>query len=344
MRATIGAGAVVDAASLPVGVYLDQWLAGARPSLKPSTAKSYREVVEWYVRPRVGDVKLANLNVRHIRNLYADLLTHGATRQEGGLSASTVGAVHRVLRKALNDAVLWGLLGRSPLLGVKPPRQEQPELRWWTPDQAWTFLAAVEDDRLYALWVLVLSTGMRRGELAGLRWSDVDLETGVVSVVVPESASCTQRESDPKTRSSRRTVAVDGRVVGVLRAHRRRQHEERLTWGAAWTETGYVFTPEDGWPIHPERVSVLFARLVETAGVPKIRLHDLRHTSATLALVGHPPEGRGRTARPLEHRRHARPLQPRHPRPPARGRRQARRDDPRLSPPSAVPFNNQLRR
>jgi integrase len=282
----MGASEVVDAAGLPVGRYLDQWLAGARPSLKPSTAKSYREVVEWYVRPRVGDVKLANLNALHIRNLYADLLIDGAMRREGGLSPSTVGVVHRVLRKALNDAVLWGLLRRSPLLGVKPPRQEQPEMRWWTPEQARTFLAAVDGDRLHALWVLVLTTGMRRGELAGLRWCDVDLDAGMLSVRRTRvSVAYAVSESDPKTRSSRRTIAVDGRVVSVLRAHRRRQLEERLSWGEAWTDTGYVFTTEDGWPIHPERISVLFARLVDAAGVPRIRLHDLRHTSATLALA-----------------------------------------------------------
>ena len=159
-------------------------------------------------------------------------------------------------------------------------------MRWWTPQQARTFLAAVEGDRFYALWVLLLTTGMRRGELAGLRWCDVDLDARVLSVVRTRvSVAYSVCESDPKTRSSRRTITLDARVVGVLRAHRRRQLEERLAWGGAWTDTGYVFTREDGWPMHPERISVLFSRLVEIAGVPKIRLHDLRHTSASLALA-----------------------------------------------------------
>jgi integrase len=157
---------------------------------------------------------------------------------------------------------------------------------WWTPQQVRTFLGAVDGDRFYALWVLLLTTGMRRGELAGLRWCDVDLDAGVLSVVRTRvSVAYTVSESDPKTRSSRRSVTLDARVVAVLRTHRRRQLEERLRWGEAWTDTGYVFTREDGWPIHPERISVLFARLVEIAGVPKIRLHDLRHTSASLALA-----------------------------------------------------------
>ena len=194
--------------------------------------------------------------------------------------------VHRVLRKALNDAVLWGLLVRSPLLGVKPPRHEAPEMRAWTPDEARRFLDAVDDDRLYALWVLVLATGMRRGELAGLRWVDVDLDAGVLAVRRSRvSVSYLVHESDPKTRSSRRTISLDTRVIAVLRAHRRLQLEERLAWGAAWTDTGYVFTREDGYPLHPERITVLFGRLVESCGLSRVRLHDLRHSSASLILA-----------------------------------------------------------
>jgi integrase len=284
--AAIGAGEFAGAGGLTLGAYLERWLAGALPALKPSTAKSYRELVGWYVRPRIGRVRLDDLNALHLSNLYADLIADGAVRSEGGVSASTVRGVHRVLRKALNDAVLWGLLARSPLLGVKPPRCESRKMRWWTPQQVRTFLGAVDGDRLYALWVLLLTTGMRRGELAGLRWCDVDLDAGLLSVVRTRvSVAYTVCESDPKTRSSRRSITLDVRVVAALRAHRRRQLEERLRWGEAWTDTGYVFTREDGWPIHPERISVLFARLVEIAGVPKIRLHDLRHTSASLALA-----------------------------------------------------------
>src|SRR5439155_13991521 len=124
--------------------------AGHAPSLKPSTAKSYREIVQWYLQPRLGRVKLADLNALLISSLYADLLANGGMRRRARLSPATVAVVHRVLRKALNDAVLWGLLVRSPLLGVKPPRHRAPETRSWTPDEARRFLRAVTDDRLYA--------------------------------------------------------------------------------------------------------------------------------------------------------------------------------------------------
>ena len=167
--AAVGAGEVADAGGLTVGAYFDQWLAGHLPSLKPSTAKSYREAVQWYVKPRLGAVKLVDLNALLIRTLYADMLTSGGRRRKPELSPATVGITHGVLRKALNDAVLWGLLVRSPLLGVKPPRLARPEMHVWSSDEARRFLSIVEGERLYGLWVLALATGMRRGELAGLR-------------------------------------------------------------------------------------------------------------------------------------------------------------------------------
>jgi integrase len=278
-------GEVATPGSLTVGAFLDLWLTGHTPSLKPSTAKSYAEIVQWYVQPRLGRVKLVDLNALLIRRLYADLLENGG-RRRAELSPATVAVVHRVLRKALNDAVLWGLLARSPLVGVKPPRNTPPEMRSWTPEEARRFLRVVTDDRLYALWVLVLATGMRRGELAGLRWPDVDLNAGGLAVRRSRvSVAHAVHESDPKTRSSRRTISLDARLVAVLRTHRRRQLEERLAWGPAWTDAGYVFTREDGLPLHPERITVLFGRLVASAGVSRLRLHDLRHTSASLLLA-----------------------------------------------------------
>jgi integrase len=264
--AAVAAGQVPDAGRLTVGAYFDQWLAGHSPSLKPSTAKSYREVVQWYVQPQLGRVKLVNLNALLIRSLYANLLVQGGRRRRGGLRPATVAVVHRVLRKALNDAVLWGLLVRSPLLGVKPPRHTRPEMHAWSPNEARRFLRSVEGDRLYGLWVLILATGMRRGELAGLRWADVDLDAGVLAVRRSRvSVAYAVDESDPKTRSSVRTISLDARAIAVLRAYRRFQLEERLAWGRAWTDTGYVFTREDGYPLHPERITVLLGRLVESS-------------------------------------------------------------------------------
>ena len=131
----IDAGEVADASGLTLAAYLEQWLAGVQSALKPTTAKSYREVLGWYVIPHTGAVQLADLTPLHIRSLYADLLDHGGRRGRG-LSAGTVAIVHRVLRKACNDAVAWRLLVRSPLIGVKPPRRTAAELRTWSAAEA----------------------------------------------------------------------------------------------------------------------------------------------------------------------------------------------------------------
>jgi integrase len=231
-------------------------------------------------------VALAGLNAFHLRGLYAELLESGSVRTGGPLAPATVRAVHRVLRKASNDALHAGLVARNPMTGVRPPRSATPEMQTWSADEVHRFLHATLHDRLYALWVLELATGMRRGELAGLRWTDVDLEAGRLAVRRSRvSVGYRVHEGEPKTRAGRRTISIDRRVAGVLASHRRRQLEERLAWGEAWLNTGYVFTAENGEPIHPERITVLFHEFTDEAGLPRIRFHDLRHTSATLALA-----------------------------------------------------------
>ena len=159
-------------------------------------------------------------------------------------------------------------------------------MRTWSPAEARRFLECVADGRLYAMWALFLASGLRRGEVAALRWTDIDLDQAVLSIRRSRVSVAWQvHESQPKTRSSRRVVSLDDRMVAVLRAHRRRQLEERLAWGSAWIDSGFVFVRENGEPLHPETITSMFAALVEKAGVPKIRLHDLRHTSASLALA-----------------------------------------------------------
>lgn len=147
------------------------------------------------------------------------------------------------------------------------------------------FLAAVAGDRLEALWRLELSTGLRRAEAAGLRWSDVELDAGALSVRVQRTTDgYAVVEREPKTGAGRRLVPLDADVVAALRAWRKRQIEERLAYGPTYEDTGLVFTREDGAGYHPQRLSVMFRRLCEQAGVEAIRFHDLRHTAATLAL------------------------------------------------------------
>jgi len=165
-----------------------------------------------------------------------------------------------------------------------------PEMQVWSPQQLRTFLDHVRDDRLYAAWLLLATTGMRRGEVAGLRWVDVDLDAGRVSprrprVVVNHEVIV----SEPKTAKGRRSIALDPATVAALRDHRRWQLEDRLAVGPRWEDAGLVFTWPDGRPLHPERFSRWFEQHTRAAGLPKIRLHDVRHSYATAALAAGVP-------------------------------------------------------
>ena len=257
----------------------DHWLPGLRSQVRPGTWAEHRSKVEVHLAPAIGGLRLQRLGPGHLNAVYADLL-------ERGLSARTVLHVHATIRRALADATRWGLVPRNVALLASPPRPGRPELQVWTAQQLRAFLAAVEGDRLYALWLLAASTGMRRGELLGVQSPDVDL--GRARVAVRRSLVTVGHEvvvSEPKKAKGHRSVALDPATVATLKAWRKHQMAERLAWGPAWTDSGQVFTLEDGRPLHPREVTRAFSRLVLAAGVPIIRLHDLRHTHATLALA-----------------------------------------------------------
>jgi integrase len=161
-----------------------------------------------------------------------------------------------------------------------------PEMHVWSPEQLRVFLNHARQDRLYAAWLLFATTGMRRGEVAGLRWSDVALEAGRVSPRRPRVVvNYEVHVSEPKTAKGRRSLALDPATVAALRQHRARQAEERLAVGPRWRDSGLVFTWPDGRPLHPERFSKWFEQLARAAGLPRIRLHDVRHSYATAALA-----------------------------------------------------------
>jgi integrase len=257
----------------PIGRDGENGIAGTRPRRRPSGPSR----ATGPSRPR---------RLRRMNALYADLL-------DRGLSARTVLHVHTTIRRALDDAARWSMVPRNVALLASPPRPGRPELQVWTAAELRAFLAHVEADRLYALWLLASSTGMRRGELLGIQWSDVDL--GRARIAVRRSLVTVGHEvvvSEPKTAKGRRSVALDPATVASLKVWRLHQAAERLAWGPAWIDSGLVFTREDGRPLHPREVTRAFSRHVLAAGVPIIRLHDLRHTHATLALAaGVHPKG-----------------------------------------------------
>lgn len=195
--------------------------------------------------------------------------------------------IHTILRRALETAVRWNLLVRNPASLADPPsfRGRRPEMRTWTAEQVGAFLQATEGDPLHTVWVLAATTGMRRGELLGLRWSDVGFSNRRLSIQRSLVAAGYQTSlTEPKTSRGRRSVVIDSRTAGILKEHRRAQLEDRLALGEAYTDQGLVLCRPDGLPIHPDALTKAFIKAVKSSGLPRIRLHDLRHTHATLAL------------------------------------------------------------
>jgi integrase len=315
----------VDAGRQTVGSYLDDWLAG-KARLRASTRRTYAEHIRLYLTPALGHLRLEQLDAVDIERMYTAIrgLGSGTGRAPGPevramlaarqrsqpaqpLSAARLRRIHTTLMSALNTAVKRRLLpvnpasyveldtGRRPKAVVWTEQREahwratgeRPKVAVWLPSQTGAFLDHAETHRLYALLHLIAFRGLRRGEAVGLRWTEVDLELGTLTVSRQILQLGAHLETgQPKSDSGERTIALDAATVEVLRLHRRRQLEERLQWGAAWTDTGLVFTAEDGTALVPDHVSRLFARLVKEADLPPVRLHDLRHGAATLALAG----------------------------------------------------------
>lgn len=281
-------GEYVDAGATTVAGFVERWLPAVEPSLRPTTFASYRNMLGLHVVPRLGKVRLVKLTGLDLSSLYGELLASGYRKGNTirGLSPTTVKYIHQIVRKALADAVRWGLLVRNPAAQVDPPRKSDQEMATWSAPQARRFIEAVADDRLRAMWVLLCSTGMRRGEVLGLRWDDVDLDAGRIAVqrALVEVSGYDLRLSDPKSARARRSVRLDAHTTAALARHRRRQLEERMAHGLG-SRAELVFTRPDGSQLQPQRVSRSFQSLARRAELPSIRLHDLRHTAATLALA-----------------------------------------------------------
>ncbi len=263
-----------------LGQYLERWLEdSAKPTIRAKTYASYAQLVRLYLLPELGCVQLTRLTPRDVQAFLN-------RRLEAGLSARTVQYTHAVLRRALNQALKWGLVQRNVAALVDAPRVRRPEAKYLAPEQALTFIDSVRGDRLEAAYVVAILLGLRPGETLGLRWTAIDLEAVTLSVQVGLQRVEGKLELvETKTLRSRRTVPLPALVSAALHAHRVRQLEERLAAGDLWQDTGLVFTNVQGKPLAEEWVSKCFHKALTRAGLPSVRLYDLRHTCASLLLV-----------------------------------------------------------
>ncbi len=265
----------------------DEWLPMMKSQVKTSTWHSYKRNIELHVVPRIGDRVLKDVSAQILNKLYNDLLTDGKKNADGGLSPKTVRYIHTTLHKALGDAVDADILGVNPATKAKPPKPRATatdKLQFWRVDELAAFLRHVEGTRLEALWYLLAMTGMRRGEALGLRWSDIDFDAMRLSVRNTfTSVEYTIVASTPKTHRAR-VIDLDERTIAKLRAHHERQLSEKAEWKNDYVNNDLAFPRENGTPSHPDGITQRFENEVKRAGLRRIRLHDLRHTHATIAL------------------------------------------------------------
>lgn len=260
--------------------FLDKWLADvAQPSVRPKTYRFYSDHIRLHIIPALGKKRLEKLTPADVQHFANDKL-------KSGLSPQSIRHIIATLRSSLSLAVKWQLVYRNVAALITLPRIQKQEMKFFTPEQANAFLDSIKGHRLEALFGMALTLGLRRGELLGLHWSDVDLDGATLRVNYGlQRFDGKLHLMEPKTEKSRRMLPLPSLLVAALRAHRTRQLEERLALGSDWQETGLVFISTVGTPLEPRNLNRTFDALLENAKLPKIRLHDLRHSCATMLLA-----------------------------------------------------------
>ena len=274
------AGQLVLGRDQSVALYLERWLTDAvRHSVRPKTYEDYDLCVRRLL-PYIGRGRIRALTPEQIQHGLGALL-------ERGLAPRTVRQVHMVLRRALKQAVLWRLLASNPSDAVKPPRADRKELRILNEEEIRRLIAVTKGTRQHTLWVLLATTGCRLGEGLGLRWSDIDFQNSTASI-----RRSLQRQRgvgltfvEPKSARSRRTVPLPKETLAVLAEHRRDRDRDRIEAGDLWQETGLVFTTPTGGPRNPRNLTGPFHVALKRANLPRVRIHDLRHSAATHLLT-----------------------------------------------------------
>lgn len=292
IKSELARGTWVDQSSLTVGEHVLRWLDQHSHNIKPTTHQSYAANVTNHIIPHLGHIKLQELTVAQLNEFYSTLLTNGRIKtgsdKGGSLSPTTVRYIAIILGKSLQDALESGQVVRNVAVAARKPRISQEtknEVRTWSASEVAQFLDSTSVDRLHPLWVLYATTGLRRGEGLGLRWEDVDLQGGHASIrqnlVVVRGGL---KFGTPKNNRGRQ-ISLANQTAKALSTWRAVQLTEKLALGVTWdNSSGNVFTREDGSPLHPDRVTSEFRRSQKRTELPKITLHQLRHTWATLAL------------------------------------------------------------
>ena len=274
-------GTLVTGPQQTVAQYLHEWLMVHKQVIRPRSYERYEAIIRLHLVPMLGKLPLQKLTGQHLQRLYAEKL-------DSGLSSTTVSAIHSMLHTALDNAIKLGILTRNACEAVSPPRKVHKEMKPLHPEQVRQLLEVAKGHPQETLFILALATGMRRGELLGLKWQDINFERSVLQVqraLTRMPTGLGYKETEPKTRKSRRSIVLTAFAMEALKKHQARQLEMKKAAGDAWEEHDYVFCTAAGKHLHPGHdVLEELKKLLKKAGLPDIRFHDLRHSTATLLL------------------------------------------------------------
>jgi integrase len=283
--ASMNGGTYMEPSKTTLLQFFDRWLNHVRPQVSPRTHERYTEIARKNLAPLLGAVVLSKLHPAQISAAYAQALTTGRRDGTGGLSPRTVHHCHRILKQVLGQAVRWQMLARNPCDAVDPPKVERCTMRTYDMAQTAEVLEAMRGTRMYVPTMLAVLLGLRRGEVAALRWRSVDLDKGQLAVIASaEQTKAGVRYKEPKTGRTR-TVALPMIVVEELRAHRLEQAQELLRLGIRLSDESFVVAQADGSPLQPNSLTHEWTRLLGASALPRVRFHDLRHAHATHLLA-----------------------------------------------------------
>lgn len=277
LQQDIGTG-LAEPSRMTVGQYLQHWLdSAAAHTVRPVTLAVYRQYVRLYADPWIGHIPLSKLQPLQLQQLYTE-------RLQAGLSRRTVQYVHAILRRSFNQAVKWGMIPRNPTAAVDAPRPTRREMQVLTPQQVEQLVQTMTGDPYFALYYLAIATGCRRGELVALRWADVDWRRPSITINrTAEEVKGKAVFTEPKTARSKRLIPLPEEAVSALAEHKRQQDQARED--PDYEDHDLVFCQPNGQPLRPGYVTEHFLTFLRRAQLPRIRLHDLRHTHATMLLA-----------------------------------------------------------
>ncbi len=279
-------GLLIDTKKMKLGEYFEYWLKEyCYNNLSINTIEGYEQYIEKHIKPKLGNIELEKLKPLQLQSFYSEKLENGKLNGKGGLSRQTVRTLHRIIHGALTQAVKWQLVSRNVADCVEPPKPKKYEAKFLNDEQTNLLIEKVKKSDIYIPVIIAIFTGMRRGEVLGLNWQNVNIEKGYIRV--EQELSCTKQGLKilpPKTNKSKRNIAIPDTLVNILKKHKTEQMKNKLLLGKEYQNENMVCTYPNGKLFYPKRFSAKFHELLEKNGLPIVRFHDLRHSHASLLV------------------------------------------------------------